>query len=482
MKTPFRKALATTVLESWMHGLCFSVLILLLTAGLKYFSPQLSDQGIDAGIRLAQMNIPSQTLLEEKAGVSGYVFVDIDPFGQGAKPYAELCKIVNAKDCDENSILSRTSLAATIQKIGAMRPRLIILDVQMIDNLPLNAAKEFEASIASSGNEILAVADYDLSEVKSVTGQKQMIPLKTNTFIEQLTSKPHFQLAPASPTTEIILRRYPACFINSAIGTDGKMLPTLPMLAAQKLDQKRLGDHCNNKINNYTPRVIYTIPSLIEPASVLATASPLYRRCFANALWDNSHVCSQNSAFEGKLVVIGASSAQRGDIHVTPLGAMAGAEVIINAARSFLLWPQSTEETIAEFLINNLRTILISSSVWIIFWCSFHFYRLKDEYNFNRIRSKITFLLIGILVSLAAFYIGYYENFDKSGIPRPNADVLIPILGQTIEFCYIILTWTIHALETKFTKPTAKQIVATWEVIERNIYKIKRKLWENTGK
>jgi len=66
------------------------------------------------------------------------------------------------------------------------------------------------------------------------------------------------------------------------------------------------------------------------------------------------------------VVVIGSSSPSGNDRHVTPIGAMAGAEVIINAARAFRTFPAPEAPTLSERLAHKIEISVIAAVIFTI--------------------------------------------------------------------------------------------------------------------
>src|SRR5262249_54707252 len=150
------------------------------------------------------------------------------------------------------------------------------------------------------------------------------------------------------------LRRYPRCYARYG----GGYLPSLPFLAAAvarkdgPFTRQDYDELCKDQRASAEPAPIEdTLPSFglrripgdrvpddPHDFALRALYGQIYTRCLASSFWPDPKAgprpCDDATAYENKVVVIGASSSIRRDLHYTPFGTMTGAEVVLNAIRT----------------------------------------------------------------------------------------------------------------------------------------------------
>ena len=80
-------------------------------------------------------------------------------------------------------------------------------------------------------------------------------------------------------------------------------------------------------------------------------------------------MCSRPETYRGKVAVIGASSFLRRDRHYTPIGNLSGAEVVINATRSFVLNPLGRDQNVLESVLKKGWIMLVCLIPWFVYFC-----------------------------------------------------------------------------------------------------------------
>lgn len=455
MKYPARLTVASATIESWLSGLIFSIIVGIITIGAKIIWPSLTDYGVDLGLRIAQFRSDHLTGAESSFGVDGYVFVDLDPNDISTRSYDSLCQLTRATDCQPDAALSRTALAAVVARVRSWKPRLIIVDVDMGVTLSRAQFEQVVPASVGSGAPVVGLAPYRLSGIGSAMSATPIIPWALPAQLRSAVASGRLVLAPASPSPEPVIRRYPACYRSSA-GLPVK--PLLPMAAASRLRGVSEAGACVPFQNNNAPRIIYTMTSAMVAPLDQFSVSPLYRRCLANNMWASDMSCGLASTFRNRVVVIGSSNADRGDVHMTPLGPMAGPEIVLNAVRSFLLHARPHTETISESIIGNFWDAAVVSAFWLPYWAVFHWWRLKKRQESHYHYGKIAIIMAGCIVFVLTFVVSFFANFSNFS-PKPNADVFIPVIAQALEFFHICASIFIAWLERSVTGPLALVLV-----------------------
>lgn len=218
------------------------------------------------------------------------------------------------------------------------------------------------------------------------------------------------------------VRRYSKCYLDT---DKGKRLGNVAFVAALVLRGRAVNSMdgvCDAEMAHaaakghaeLAPRIAYALPSLslrhiTEDATDLgeheARLRMLYRgvytRCRAVELLDGlaaqQNICSRADTYAGRVVVVGTSSPLRRDFHQTPLGTMVGAEVVINAIRSFELGllhdRRGSEEGI--FVKGGIE-LGRSALLWFVYFAVKAFEK-RNRHSRRRVGKRLWCAAVGLL-------------------------------------------------------------------------------------
>ena len=379
-----------------------------------------------------------------------------------------------ALSCDSSRPINRHLLAELIQTLSERGPRLIIVDVILAAELGF-AREHIEESEAlrrvilarsSSGSE----APLIFAEPVELAGRPDevsgLVRMETARLIEPDSLRRVYS-AIAFPAPGQPVRRYPKCFQM----TSHKQIwtPSLPYLAARLLTTGRpridslcavaTGSDALTEESSNAPRIVYSLPTsgaheddLQSPERARwALYHNLYNRCLAANIWNAERSrCATPALYRDKVIIIGASNPARRDRHYTPLGDMAGAEVILNAMRSFVLFPDNTDKRVMETLGTKLMLVLACSLVWFCYfliraWMTRYDRVLRPTRWQSTKRGFLLFSLF-VMTTVAVCSVAVYGSFHNEG-PVPSMDVLIPVLAVSIDVYVEQIAKVVHWIE-----------------------------------
>ena len=411
-----RRAVSKSV-AGLVLGLVTAVVLVWLS---QRIFPGMQDYGEDLGLRVGvyldriASSASGTPLRKGERDAFSYVFLDVDPESsiesgtgrasrssaqEACDAYADAIRTGRtspgpagaryALNCSSARPLNRQLLAALVTALTERGARMIILDVVLAEELGVIDAAENDAlrhallsrNTAVVSVPVLFVAPYEMVGLQHDPGNDGPVTLVMPSLIGGDAARGVHTTA-ALPAPGQPVRRYPKCLRQS--GTVESYVPSLPFLAAHLLsagDQQKVA--CASKIDeprshevgrNIAPRIVYTLPSIqAHQDDVLAPSRArwapyreIYNRCLAAHFWGGteSH-CAQAQTYQGKVVVIGTSNPLRRDRHFTPLGDMAGAEVVVNAVRSFVAYPDYRDKTFFELLGKKSVIVLCCGLVWL---------------------------------------------------------------------------------------------------------------------
>ena len=355
-------------------------------------------------------------------------------------------------NCSSSRPLNRYLLAELIKGLAARGARIIVLDVVLagehgiIDEQENEALKQALRERALSNRQIpILYADPVEAASPSQGTRDEFVRLDSfNTFTIGPAALVRSAVALPSPGQPV--RRYPKClFFTSG---EGKRVPTLPFLAAEMLRNPRQpqDSSCPTATSGglahaatNAPRIVYTLPPLeghqddtLSPARTRwAVYQRINNRCLAASFWDESSgsACAGKGIYDGKVVVVGASNPVRRDRHYTPLGDMAGAEVVINAIRSFTLYPSNRDKSTLEVLCKDVGIVFACAVVW------FGYFLIGQAVQASRIRRALQRVLMSLTFLLAvttACMFAVILSFDIHA-PVPSLNILLPVLAIGVD-------------------------------------------------
>jgi CHASE2 domain-containing sensor protein len=444
---------------------------LLLVIAVTLF-PGIDDYSRDMGLRVAAaLHPPALALVEKKAGIEGYIYLDADPGGRSvvagdreSSPAERLafgklsgsdaaCRALaddpasrqkyigpsssgpsgNATtlDCSELRPLNRYLLAELVEGTFRRGARFVVLDVELgREPWPFSPGETDSLArvLAAHVGAVAFVAPYQALPGLALT----LEPAPTAPIV----SDPQVQMgAPALLSASAVARRYFACAEIRQADASIRLLPSLPYLVAQRLQGVKLSAaRCETFREERDPRIDYKFPGASNFAGETGSGivpNPIYQRCPAELFWRADAVCGDEATYAGRVVVIGSSSPARRDVHLTPLGTMSGADVIVNAIRSFLLHPSPVEESAASEALHELLIITFTAGAWALSKL-LQDWRTKNQPHKRRWLSLVI-RVIAFLVTATLIVVVVIASSFGPDEPSPKLDILIPVVAIGLE-------------------------------------------------
>lgn len=508
----FRLAIVETLVGGLLGLITAFVLVVL---SLKVF-PGLADFDHDLGLRMRNAFYEQKAYwsygqvsakAEEPAPL--FVFLDIDPepslhvqaneAPQAACRALELASLAcrrpngptperasgpqcvgsaEALDCAPDKPANRELLASLIAALRDRGARMIVLDVELGDAaspLPGSAALR-EVLWPSAGASVPLVyatpARYDRAGngFYLVRPEPPWGPANASSspggIVDGMTLPAIALPAPGQP-----IRRYPRCY-QSTRHADG-IVPSLPWLAAWVLKNgtSQASSACMpgttpdgkpfDPLNTPVPYIDFAVPALTEHLDQADDSpefgrSEVFRdiavRCLASEFWSWKAKCGLARTYEGTVVVIGASHAHRRDNHSTPIGSMVGAEVIINATRTFAVTPHSTDKSLGAALFKKTEIVLLCMIPWLLYFSLRGYLLLALQRGShvgneasNAVKSSLVRRLAILLVSATAFFatlVTVVVITVQSSIA--SFSVLVSVLAVGVEQYFEATKWALH--------------------------------------
>jgi CHASE2 domain len=465
--------------------------VLVLFASFKFTA--LKDFDYDFGLQVTQFvdmySVFKSQGMTPKQGEPSFIFLDADPQpasgGSSTKGSVDACAALSKVrppdskgplNCSLARPLNRYLLAEVVKDVRARGAKLIVLDVDLsADGGVVDAEENLQLlhailSDVPSATPVIAVRDAEYSpdqnpdELPRVTtpGQALFDSIPASSAVQSLQSPPHAVSAVALPVPGQPLRNYPKCYKSDAYA--GGALPSLPYLAAmlaanRTLSVKELcvpaGPHAlKGEANLNAPRIHYTFQSMLADQDNImdgedfhrwAAYRAIYNRCLVVNFWNASSLCGREAFYNDKIVVIGASNRLRFDRHYTPIGNMAGAEVVINAIKSFAPSEES-EDTLAAAVEHKLKIILACVPIWLAFYGIREYLRHlaaeKKSWSWRLGRPVIVF---------AAFWLALIAVIGVTGkMAFATFSVWVAVLAIAIEqYVEFVTKWILHPFENR---------------------------------
>lgn len=448
------------------------------------------------------------------AAATGYVFLDVDAeYLPGSTSSAEAgamaaCRALQARfqasyrmaspgrqaaeagagqtaaalDCASSRPLNRYLLAELVKELRRRGAKLVVLDIVLEREQGVIGDQENRALLrelaAPSPVPVIYAAPLELVWEENSAPHRNVVSLASGSDMRAAAGarspgEGAAYAAIAVPAPDRVLRRYPRCFT-----VEGSPVPAagMPQLAAQLLTAQKQPGSCDAG-KAEADRIVFTLPSITGHLSqVLGPHSseqaqresatrtfyrPVYGRCLAAHFWEAGGWCGEAPAgtdgppsyYRDKVVVVGITNPVRRDWHITPLGNMVGAQVIVNAIRSRVQYPWLHEHSLAGTLGKELLIVLAC----IPFWFTFHLLRYGTahpspsgdqsggEYREN-IKRRVYLVLWYIAALSLVLATTFRMSFAISG-PAPSLDVLIGVLAITTELYVEVAKWIVHSTE-----------------------------------
>lgn len=391
--------------------------------------------------------------------------------------------VLTGLECSPTRPLNRYLLAALVRELRERGARLIVVDVELAAEVGVIPAAENQALVKALIEQSLVPVIF----VKPVAFAWQLEPSKINyvhidqadpfeqalekTFQNRQSELPGVRVAAAVvlPEPGQPLRRYPKCYKTDAAGVGP--LPSLPFLAAMlsassvtdpsTLCAQEATREAQYSGNAYVaPRIVYTLPSLRghqddpgegEGFRLWSIYRRVYNRCLASNFWVAESICGQKVSYEDKVVVIGASNRLRRDRHYTPIGNMAGAEVVINTIRSFVLYADHKDKEIGEAMWKKAQIVLMCGPVWFIFFglqcflqrCDNTKQHLSNRQKASRVMMVFLVFLVVLLAVIGITVSVTYSSFS----------IVVGVLAVALEqYVEVVTKWVVHPCDAAFRK------------------------------
>jgi hypothetical protein len=458
--------------------LAFAVLPLV-----RWFFPALEEWSIDRGMRLNEALHPvGPTATERGLGIRGYLLIDVDEGDESTLEVAgdagpatsseRSCDVVQVLaaapgdssnqprwDCAPWRPLNRFMLTAIVEYLRARGVKLIVVDADLHAGgypLPADESNALMSSLRKPGSTALAVIPAQPLAV-ALPGDEVSIaihPAALGLTLDQALSVG----APAIPYPGDRLRRYVRCY-GLHTGSGARAIASIATRAAALLehvdDPSRL---CRGagEINDEdrSPRIFFTLPSLpAEPStdavgragSVWSRYHLFFDRCRAVDLGDRDSACSQSDLFRDKVVVIGATSRARGDRHLTPLGEMAGAEVVLNAIRSALVGERRADRSVPAQFGHDLAVCGKAACVWFV---AFSLLGVIAQRKMAEVATFFLRFAVVLCTLTLVLWIGIKGSFSLTDSTQ-NLDLMLPVLAFGLE----LYTNAARYLEQRIERP-----------------------------
>lgn len=373
-------------------------------------------------------------------------------------------------NCSAARPLNRHLLAELVKGLRERGARLVVVDVELagepgiVDRAENLALRDAMRQSGNAAGPVIFVQPAEYDSLHEPTGSHNARADPARLFDAALPAdgggtaegngRPAFAaIALAAPGQPV--RRYPKCF--HSVWHGAKPTPSLPYVAATLLAQPGTDpaslcpasgtDDSGRDDSPYSaPRIRYTLPSLHadqdntrdgEDFRMWSVYRHVYNRCLAANFWSEESPCSRPETYRGKVAVIGASSLLRRDRHYTPIGNMAGAEVVINAIRSFVLNPQQRDQDVGEAVLKKASIVLVCLGPWFLFFCVHGYVKRPSDHRSRWTASLgrviIVFIALGItlVVVVGITFKMSYSSFS----------VLVGVLAIAFELYIEVTKW-----------------------------------------
>jgi hypothetical protein len=356
------------------------------------------DFGLSARRVLREIGRPS-TMIPREGQEHPAVFLDIDAIDDERESAA--CQAMSAAlpdrypdlVCSSARPLNRFLLAQLVEDLAGRRPAAIVLDVDMSRDEGVVSSAEnaaLEAAVAKVESPIVFAMPVDRLDAEEDNPLVRGVQLRTDLLA--LSGQGQRLGGVALPEAEQPVRRYAKCY--RVTGTS-RWVGNLAFLAASVLggyDVSDVDSLCEREARrarkdsdgSFAPRIEYAFPSfsllrIRDDAERLAPHEAfqrlryqdVYARCRVTDFWTKGSSCALGHTYAGKVVVIGASNPLRRDLHLTPLGTMAGAEVVLNAIRSFELDPaRSQSESGWTAVKKGVIDLVAAAALWFLYFAA----------------------------------------------------------------------------------------------------------------
>lgn len=391
-------------LDHWLTGLIFAVGLSVLVVACPQSTPwvgpfigEIEKRGVDATMRFHAEIGRVTPIGDEAAAVdpavhrtppAGYLFIDLDN---------DTC--LDAKGDQRCALRSPASGAAAARVATAILkadPRLVIVDVRLWETDPNAQIGPYVGALmdAARHSDIPVLAPAPASP----TGEEGHVFIDWTQMPRALHAS-RIRFAPAlvwpdssdgmdrSYRAKVLANTFDMADGREAVGVGAPA--TLPYLAAlysttpprDRADADCLAANApgscgqtsgGERLPVRAPRIHFTLQA--AEASVgtpTRQVARLYSRIPSSQTITESGALSLDSDWiTDKIVIIGFSGPRGLDRHITPLGEMSGAELILNATRSFASAPdqEPEQESSPAAVMREIIAAIVSSFPFLLFW------------------------------------------------------------------------------------------------------------------
>lgn len=461
--------------------------------------------GIDFGM-LA--NTAFATPPAPSADTPRYVFVDVDRAACDAFSAAPLA-------CVSGRPVPTDLIIAFVQAARGSGASVVLVDVRNPE-APAERRALARALAAPDGPWVIASLGirprHSVHQLELTAEQETLLGSSATTSLRsgRLLLAP-FVTATDSFAADGVIRHYPLLERVEGFGRTGeaRWLPSAPFLASGLADPARArglicryyadaGDRCDSQAeappsdfirfgerSDMRNRIFYSLPSLAaaDPQQRMTYRDRylgFYDRIEASDLIDGRRFSWPPDLMQGAVVILGTSAPEGHDWHVTPLGPMAGPEVLFNAIRAFseyapLSEPSATATT-TERLASawrgfSLKVGAMATGTLIMLLGWFAIYWLGDCWGvarwLRRTACVAVFLLVLALTAVLELF-GGITALERNAQVAEATDLLTPLLALGLE----------GFAEAARTFAHASEVLVTWAMVQglTAFRKLKRKI------
>lgn len=465
----------TKALVAALAGLIFSLTMsAILSLGSAFRVPPLvavERSGIDFGM-LAYTAFTGRP--NPSAGGSRYVFVDVD---------RDACEAFSEppEACAGGRPIPAALTIGFAEAARSSGASVVVIDVRVPDD-EVERRRLAAALAVPDGPWVIA----SLSVRPRASVQQMEVVADVNTLLGASSSAPvrsgRLLLAPFVTTTDAYaadgtIRHYPVLERIEGLGLEGlpRWLPSAPFLAAS-LAQPESADAvlCRYYGTQASPcpdfgagktstvlrfgertdlrnRIFYSLPSLAAADSSQRSTYRerylgFYDRFEASALMEDGVFSWPPDLMKGAVVVFGTSAPEGHDWHVSPLGPMAGPEILLNATRAFTEFSPLAEPSVSASASERFAsawrsfatkvgamatgTLIMLMGWFLIFW-------VGDCWTavplwVRKILCVTAFILVMVVTALIELITGI-SSLERNAQVSNATDLLTPMLALGLE-------------------------------------------------
>jgi hypothetical protein len=469
LQQPWWKRALIVGFAGLLFSLCMALIISMGSALRIAPLVAIERAGIDLGQRTYVAFAPwLDPSFQTKAGAS-YVFVDVE---------AEACVRFSSDpdDCLTGRPVPAALIADFARAAAISGAKVVIIDVAPPDD-PADRARLLSALSHPTGPYFIAPLNSRPDLSQGILAQR----LDRQRSLTPRLAEGRLRLAPIATTADIgagdgVIRHFPLLTpIREGQGQSDRWLPSAPFLAALLADPATaravdcrfygaVASGCAAAAKSplldqalafgrdpgLRNRIQYSLPSLAALSAqdefrLRSRYLGRYDRYPASGLLDDRGFAIPDGVLTDRIVVLGSSQAQGGDWHATPLGAMTGSEIVLNATRAFIEFSPLREGTGAipagrqilqglYAFMAKLKGIAIGALIMTLCWLTIFGLngRMKRRGRLSSLLSVLLFIgFMGALFVLEVFA-GLGALRGASG-PVQSVDLLTPVVALGLE-------------------------------------------------